>query len=61
MTIHRQAWVKVNTQVDRGIAALIEALSIFPELRTLESCEGTEDSAWVCFDWEEEGDKDYPC
>jgi hypothetical protein len=50
MTIHKQVWIKVNAQVDRGIAPLIEALSVFPGLRTIESCEGNEDTAWVTFD-----------
>lgn len=50
MTVHRQVWVKVNAQVDEGIATLIEALNSFPGVRTIESCEGREDSAWVCFD-----------
>jgi hypothetical protein len=42
--------VKVNAQVDAGVAPLIEALNSFPDIRTLESCEGNEDSAWVIFD-----------
>jgi len=50
MAIHRQTWVKVNTQVDSGIAELIQALNTFPGLRTLESCESGSESAWVCFD-----------
>ncbi len=50
MTVHRQAWVKVNAQVDRGVVPLIEALNAIPELRTLESCETDGDVAWVCFD-----------
>jgi hypothetical protein len=51
MSIHQQVWVKVNTQVDSGIAELIQALSSFPGLRTLESCESGSGSAWVCFDY----------
>jgi hypothetical protein len=51
MTIHQQVWVKVNTQVDRGIAELVQALSSFPGLRTIESCESSSDSVWVCFDY----------
>lgn len=54
MTAHRQTWVKVNAPVDEGIAPLIEALSQFSGVRTLDSCEGTGDSAWVCFDCGEE-------
>jgi hypothetical protein len=50
MTVHEQTWVKVNAPVDKGIAPLIEALSQFPSVRTLDSCEGTTETAWVCFD-----------
>lgn len=50
VTIHRQVWVKVNAQVDAGIASLIEALNSFQGVRTVESCEGNGDSAWLCFD-----------
>ena len=49
MTRHEQVWVKVNTQVDRGVAELIEALSEIPHLMTVESCQTNGDSAWVCF------------
>ncbi len=37
---HKQIWVKVNAPVDEGIAELIEALSAFPKLQTIESCQG---------------------
>jgi hypothetical protein len=37
---HEQVWAKVNAHVDKGIAPLVSALSMFPELRTLSSCEG---------------------
>lgn len=50
MTIHQQVWVKVNAQVDKGMAPLIEALSAFPGVRTVESCEGNAETAWVAFD-----------
>ncbi len=53
MTVHRQVWIKVNAQVDAGIASLIEALNAFPGIRSLESCEGAGDAAWVCFDCNE--------
>ena len=47
---HAQVWVKVNAPVDRGLEPLISALSAFPSLQTLESCEGDADRpAWVCF------------
>jgi hypothetical protein len=49
MSVHHQVPAKVNTLVDRGVHDLIEALSLFPELQTIESCEGTGDTAWVCF------------
>jgi hypothetical protein len=54
MTTHKQTWVKVNAPVDKGIAPLIEALSRFPDVRTLDSCEGTKETGWVCFDCGEE-------
>lgn len=50
VAIHEQVWVKVNAQVDKGIAPLIEALSELPQVRTIESCEGNGGSAWVAFD-----------
>ncbi len=47
---HRQVWVKVNAHVDEGIAGLITALSEFPALQTLESCQGGNgEPAYVCF------------
>lgn len=55
---HEQTWIRVNTHVDRKIAELIKALSLFPKLRTIESCQG--DSAkgknhwiWVSFEYGE--------
>ncbi len=54
MAVHEQVWVKVNAQVDRGVAEIIKVLSAFPNVRTLESCEGNDDSAWICFDCGEE-------
>ena len=38
--MHKQAWIKVNAPVDEGIADLIEALSSFPMLETIASCQG---------------------
>lgn len=35
-----QTWRRVNTHVDRKIAELIEALSLFPKLQTIGSCQG---------------------
>lgn len=47
---HLQRWVKVNAPVDEGIADLILALSGFPYLRTVESCQGgANQPSWVCF------------
>jgi hypothetical protein len=53
VTIHKQVWVKVNAPVDEGMAALISALSVFPKLRTIESCQGTNGRAWLCFEYGE--------
>lgn len=50
MTAHEQVWAKVNAPVDRGVVGLIEALSQFPGLETVESCEGNgRDAVWICF------------
>jgi len=47
---HKQKWAKVNAPVDADIVGLIEALSAFPCLETIESCQGdSKTSAWVCF------------
>ena len=46
---HKQVWVRVNTQVDEKIKPLIEAMSLFAKLRTIESCQG--EPAWVCFSY----------
>lgn len=42
---HKQVWTKVNAHVDKGVAPLIDALSLFSELQTLSSCEGYQDRA----------------
>ncbi len=56
---HTQVWVKVNAPVDRGLEALISALSAFPELQTFESCEGDGDTpAWVGFTYGPDQDRD---
>jgi hypothetical protein len=50
MPAHDQAWAKVNAAVDRGVVGLVEALSLFPDLETIESCEGDgSEAAWICF------------
>lgn len=59
MPTHEQAWVKVNAAVDRGVVGLVEALSLFPELETIESCEGSDgEPAWICFHYGHEGWRD---
>lgn len=56
---HRQAWVKINTHVDQGIGELVEALSGFPKLQTMESCEGGPDEpAWISFVYGERTESD---
>lgn len=50
---HRQVWTKVNAPVDEGVVGLIDALSSFPGLRSIESCQGP--PAWVCFEVGVEG------
>lgn len=50
MPKHEQTWVKVNTHVDAGVLGIVSALSLFPTLQTIESCQGDgEKAAWVCF------------
>lgn len=47
---HIQTFVKVNVPVDKGIKDLIEALSKFPHLQAIESCENIgNETAWICF------------
>lgn len=43
--------MKINAPVDQGIADLIQALSAFPRLRTVESCADMDGrgTAWLCF------------
>ncbi len=45
--VHVLTWAKVNAPVDEGVKMLVEALSAFGGLETVESCEGP--PAWVCF------------
>ena len=57
---HKQVSAKVNAYVDEEIVFLIEELSRFPEVVTVESCQGDGDQkgSWICFvcgdgeDWE---------
>jgi hypothetical protein len=45
---HRQVAVKVNAWADEGVAPLVEALSEFPGVLTLDSCQGgEEDTRWA--------------
>lgn len=47
---HQQVWTKVNVPVDIEIKPLIDALALFPELQTVESCQKIGNGkAWVCF------------
>jgi hypothetical protein len=50
MSKHKQAWAKVNAPVDSGIVGVVEALSLFPRLETVESCEANHiNEPWICF------------
>lgn len=50
MVSHSQTFVKVNAPVDSGISALIQSLSEFPKLETVESCQGSPQiGPWVSF------------
>ncbi len=49
MAMHAQTWVKVNVPVDAGMKEIIEALSAFRRLQTVESCENINEWAWVTF------------
>ena len=57
MAIHEQVWVKVNAEVDRGMARIVAALSSIDGLQTLQSCERSpEGEAYVHFwygQWEQ--------
>jgi len=46
---HEQVFVRVNAPVDRGAADLVTALSAFPKLQTVESCEDSNGWGWVTF------------
>jgi hypothetical protein len=48
--MHKQSTAKVNVLVDKRVKKLVEALSVFPKLQTIESCQGdSTHSAFVCF------------
>ena len=38
--MHKQVWIKVNTQVDKGVAGIVKSLNRINGLFTLSSCEG---------------------
>lgn len=37
--MHEQVWVKVNAEVDKGMAPIVSALSCLEGLQTLQSCQ----------------------
>lgn len=58
MTQHEQSWVKVNAQVDAGIAEIVSLLNTVPRLETVSSCEGGPGEAYIYFrlgDWQSVG------
>lgn len=56
MAAHDQVWVKVNAQVDSGMAEIVSLLNEIEGLQTIESCQGQGDRlAFVYFyygDWD---------
>ena len=48
-TLHKQKWIKANVHVDAKLVPLIEALSLFPQLETFESCQGSKGEPCVVF------------
>ncbi|MCG2776619.1 MAG: hypothetical protein L6406_13165 [Desulfobacterales bacterium] len=57
---HIIEWVKVNVPVDRGVKGIVFALSEFPCLETVESCEGNDACGpWVCFRYGSYWDNDW--
>lgn len=49
MPNHPQVLVKVNTQVDEGIAEIVELLTTVTRLQTVDSCQGNPGEAYVYF------------
>ena len=49
MAIHEQVMAKVNVPVDRNLQGLVEALSLFSELQTIECDEQKNGDAWISF------------
>ena len=60
MSDHVQVWVRVNAHVDEGVRELIEALSRFPRLRTIESCQGDGKGAYVAFYYGGDREDEWP-
>jgi hypothetical protein len=58
--MHKPVWVRVNTQVDEGIAEIVSLLSEVDQLKTVESCEGycSDAPAFVYFHY---GDSERLC
>lgn len=51
---HPVSWARANAPVDEFIVSLIEALSSFPHLESIESCQGDgQGPIWVCFHYGE--------
>ncbi len=47
---HRVISIKVNALIDEDICGLVEALNLFPELQTIESCQGNKSNpCWISF------------
>ena len=59
ISTHEQVWVKVNANVDAGIAEIVSLLSEINGLQTLQSCQGDGDRpAYVYLyydDWQQIG------
>jgi hypothetical protein len=50
LAAHEQTWVKVNAEVDVGMARAVSALSSIDGLQTLQSCEcNQQDEAYIHF------------
>lgn len=49
MKKHKQIWVKVNNEVDEGIAPIIKLLNKIDGLCTIDSCEGYNGWAYIYF------------
>ena len=57
MAFHEQVWVKVNAQVDAGVAEIVSVLNSVDGLETLQSCQGDAGGKsgyvyFACGDWQ---------